>query len=134
MSDFNAKELVDVADLYRGLSQLAAVQRVVSGQIAHAVDGSRRSIADYSFALTEEVHELARELEWRPWRAPRVPDRARVVEEFADVLAFLGVMLATSAVALGVDSDELALAIAEEYARVTEKNYFKLQKYKGSGG
>lgn len=118
---------LSVNALADGLAQLVEVQRVVSGQLPGALSGTRQSVTDYSFALTEEVHELARELRWKPWAQRRAVNYQRVVEEWTDILAFVGVLLLNTAAAVEVDARQLVQDVANEYAVTSKKNYEKIR-------
>lgn len=111
-----------------GMEALANTQLIVSGPVKDGLSGSRTAIVDYSFALTEEVHEIARELSWRPWRTPKPPDVEKVTEEFADLLAFLGVMIVNAATACGMRPAEFAEMIAKQYGTVSVRNFNRFKE------
>lgn len=58
-------------------------------------------------ALSGEVHELAAELGWKPWKPSAEIDRAKVLDEFADVIAFFGSLAALVADATDASPEEM---------------------------
>lgn len=79
-----------------GLTALATVQSDVSAMVDGAlpIDGSVPpiNVLTYGYALIKEITELADELGWKPWKPRKPIDQSRVADEFADVLAFLGLI------------------------------------------
>jgi dimeric dUTPase (all-alpha-NTP-PPase superfamily) len=65
----------------------------------------------YFLALNVELMELLQELSWKPWKNTKQIDEARVADEFADVLAFLGIIVVYLD-SLGVPPSVLASAYA----------------------
>ena len=51
------------------------------------------ALRTYALALQVELAEFIQELNWKPWKKAKAPDYDRVMDEFADVLAFLGHIL-----------------------------------------
>ncbi len=95
-----------VPHIGRGLYELFSVQGYVSAirdtGTVRAIDDSGEppnpeTVAMYAFSLVKEVGELAQELGYKAWQpSPPVFDderKVRVADEFADVLAFVGVLL-----------------------------------------
>lgn len=84
-----------------GLDMLRCVQENVSGLVPGAVpDGppSKDALRTYALALVVEAAEFLQTLDWKPWKNPgkaeaSAPDRERTADEFADILAFLGVLI-----------------------------------------
>jgi NTP pyrophosphatase (non-canonical NTP hydrolase) len=111
----------DVADLADGLHVLLKVQRRVSSEVPGCIppEGQwpdRHALAEYSLALVDEVLELVRELPtYKRWklRTGEV-DVERIVDEFADVLAFVGIMLVYLKSGAGINVADLAEAYAEK--------------------
>lgn len=84
----------DVEKLADGLEVLLRVQLTVSPSLdGHALEPSRANKLLYGYALQHEVGELLDVLGWKPWKANKRPNRERVLDEFADVLAFLGLIV-----------------------------------------
>jgi NTP pyrophosphatase (non-canonical NTP hydrolase) len=101
--------------LAEALRHLAITQaeaaRTVEGEGYDAT--SPDAITRYSFAMIGEVFELAQELGWKVWRRqPEVTpaQRARVADEFADVLCFLGTLADATAARYGLSPEDLAKA------------------------
>lgn len=44
-------------------------------------------------ALFVELGELMQELNWKPWKAEKDLDPFRIADEFADIMAFLGLLM-----------------------------------------
>ena len=109
-------------DVYSGISMLAYVQSYVSQNVPGALDGSRETVVSYMFALDEELHEIARELQWRPWRDPKIPNPDRVIEETADSMAFIGILMVNLAKACGLSLDEFCRRVSVQYEKVSLKN------------
>lgn len=105
-----------------GLQALARVQSHVSSTVPGALDGSRQTITNYAYALSEEVHETVREIGWKPWKEEKAANTERVVEEMADILAFLGVLTVNLAKRCNLDPDEFAGMIAKQYEKTSNKN------------
>lgn len=98
------------AALYNGLRALANTQAVVSPLLDsnlgfRSPDEKTRT---YIFSIVHELLELADELGWKPWKAHDPPNRDRVGEEFADVLAFLGLLLNHIEEVAGLNQFQLA--------------------------
>lgn len=100
-----------MVELTRALSAMANVQTVLS----HAApDGGwhdkerAEALRTYGWALTEEIHELIREIGWKPWKDNKPPDPAAVLKEFGDVMAFFGVLTALTMEAIGVNAWDLS--------------------------
>ena len=83
----------NVTLLAEGLAVLAATQRKVGSVIPGWVEGDPNYIRTTFLALIVELSELLQELNWKPWKEPREIDLDKIVEEFADVLAFLGYII-----------------------------------------
>lgn len=80
----------------------------------------------YVLATIVELAEFVQLLPWKPWRnAVRVIDSEKLLDEFADVLAFIGVLV-TILGHLGYTPDDIANAyISKEFtniSRFAEKN------------
>lgn len=79
-------------------------------------------VAVYTLALQREAQELAEELGWKPWKKLPEINRERVLDEFADVLAFLGLIATYVASVTDATPEEIALA----YMRKSEVNVARL--------
>jgi hypothetical protein len=79
-----------------------------------------------AWALTEELHELLREVGWKPWKVTLPPDPTKVMYENADVLAFVGNILRYIVALPGASIQPHELA--EAFARVIQRN---VARYRG---
>jgi NTP pyrophosphatase (non-canonical NTP hydrolase) len=113
------KQKGEIAD---GLLALAEVQEFVSGHVpsANPVTGNVGSeqVLTYGFALLKEVTELMDELQWKSWKPRKAVDTARAADEFADILAFLGLYVHYMRRLAGLAPEDLAAA----YARKSQVN------------
>lgn len=105
-----------------GLIALAGVQTIVSGMVKDALptdtDVPPANVLTYGFAFIKEVIELMDELSWKPWKPRKPIDKVRVADEFADILAFLGLLIIYVMRLTGLTHDELAQA----YLRKSDVN------------
>lgn len=105
-----------------GLRALAGVQSVVSAQVKDALpvggDVPPTNILTYGYAFIKEVTELMDELGWKPWKPRKPIDVERVADEFADVLAFLGLLVLYVLRLTGLTTADLAAA----YMRKSDVN------------
>ncbi len=87
----------DVNRLENGLQVLARVQEQVSGMVgAIPIEGKLATpdqVRTYFLALIRECSELLEEFNWKPWKKERAVDHGRASAEFADILAFLGIII-----------------------------------------
>lgn len=121
-----SKFAVPAASVAVGLHGLAEVQAYVSSLADGALpeEGqppTPQQVRDTILALVDEILECMHELDWKPWKRKDSIDVAKVTEEFADVLAFLGLFVVLLK-HLGINPDDLALA----YAAKSEKNEQRL--------
>jgi len=108
-----------------GLRALSGVQTLVSGMVPDALPLNPddnyvppANVLTYGFAFIKEVTELMDELGWKPWKPRKPIDRARVADEFADILAFLGLLTIYVIRLAGLTPEELAMA----YMRKSDVN------------
>jgi len=85
-------------DLSTALTTLAVVQEIVSKPVLGCIppDGelpSKDAIRTYALALQIELSEFVQTLDWKPWKDKPEINKDRVIDEFADMLAFLGVII-----------------------------------------
>lgn len=109
----------DVQRLADGIAYLRDMQQLVSGQFGNeALTPSKDNVRSHFLALADEVFELLHEFSWKPWKSKDEPlNREAAIEEFADILAFLGVIINYMETLSGVTPDELALAYREKSAK-----------------
>jgi hypothetical protein len=110
------EEPEDIAYLKAGLVTLFNTQMTVSSLVDGCIPevgthASPDQLRTYFLALMVEMMELLQELSWKPWKNEKPVNSARVADEFADVLAFLGVLIIYLD-SLGVPPDMLAGAYA----------------------
>lgn len=102
----------NVGNLARGLRFLETVQSVTSAINPNCIPdlGSKPSadnIRTYALALFIELGEFIQEFDWKPWKEARGIDRGRITDEFADILAFLGIFLVYMS-RMGISMEDLA--------------------------
>lgn len=90
------QELVD--GLSNALALIALNQKTISTGDSECIpaDGhlpSKGAVRSYALALMVETAEFIQELDWKPWKNGKKVDRNRVADEFADILAFLGILI-----------------------------------------
>lgn len=122
------KEEKPLAD---GLRTLLAVQKVVSSAVPGAIydadnPPTKDALRTYSLAFIVEMAEWLQELDFKPWKngKPEVSLRSHpavVAEEFADMLAFLGILISYMD-NLGITPDDLARA----YVKKSEQNIVRI--------
>lgn len=87
-------------NLFRGLAVLMDTQAVVSAMASgNALPAagelpSKDQIRTYFLSIMVEEVELMNEFNWKPWKnGEKAINAEKVADEFADVLAFLGIIL-----------------------------------------
>lgn len=73
--------------------------------------------------MVAEVVELVTAMSWKPWKHAGPESKERILDELADVLAFLGNLVVYVAKETGCTADEIALA----YARKANVNVQRAQ-------
>lgn len=118
----------------RGLYHLSKVQENVSGLVEDfGEELTNDQVARAAFAMTGEVFELAQELGWKNWKdnPEMTPEhKAVVLEEYADVMAFFG--LITYYVMLRTKASPRELEVA--YWNKTKKNIARFLGESGEDG
>lgn len=72
------------------------------------------NVRTFGLALIQEINEFINELpRWKPWKREKEVDRERIADEFADILAFLG-MFISWADQLGISTQDLAEAFIKK--------------------
>lgn len=99
-------------ELYVGLKYLMEKQRPALDRLGH-YDTSPDTLARYGNALQIEVAEFVNELPWKVWKK-KDPDLDRVVDEFADVLHFLGTFVSLLDL-MGMTPETLATAFQTKW-------------------
>jgi hypothetical protein len=116
-----------------GLAKLREVQRLVSSKspdspipVLSGDTPTRDHIRSYFLATIVELVELMNELNWKPWTVGERPlNNDRIIDEFADVLAFLGVLVVFLD-SLGISVASLAIGYSEKTDRNLER-FFRQQ-------
>lgn len=135
MLDVNKKlvEALDIVELlktqgseqslFTGLEFLRSVQMRTSALVPGCIpDGNdlptQTQLQTYSLAMMVELAEFVQELPWKPWKKnPKPLDPERVADEFADILAFMGILIEYLD-RMGITPEDLARA----YNKKTEVN------------
>lgn len=117
----------NIADAFE---DIAVIQEHVSSLVPGAMSPSlsKDMIRTYFLAMIVEMGELLQTLDWKPWKDKKV-NVAETKEEFADVIAFLGVILVYLS-KMGVDPRDLAAA----YIKKVKKNYARFTDGNGEAG
>ncbi len=111
-----------------GLKLLKLTQEVVSSTLPNCIpelgeQPSPDQLRTYFLALNVELGELLQELNWKPWKEPREIDKPRVIDEFADVLAFMGILL--------VYLDRMGVSTSDLVAGYQKKTDINIQRLTG---
>lgn len=140
-------------NIERALDALINNQSIVSWLVDGAVPQStdkpnKDATRTYFLALIVELTELLQELDWKAWKDKKDVDKTKIAQEFADVLAFLGVILLQIR-ALGVSTEDLATAykvksqinierflgkFGKEYQQVSKADHVQLSLFSDNGG
>ena len=125
--DIIEKQEVTEYTLFQGLKVLFDMQNTVSGIRPESLDGSMATITQYLYALSEEIHELGRELPWKPWRTNhKAIDEQYVIKEFSDLLAFIGILMINIGKVVYNDPEILPRKLAEQYLKTSIDNIYRL--------
>ena len=112
--------------LAAGLNVLRALQRVSMSKLGH--DRADKEIYQiYGLALSIEVSEFVNELNWKPWKHTQ-PNKEAVLEEFVDVLHFIGTWTQLL-LHLGFNTADIATAFASKYNVNQERLDGKVEGY-----
>lgn len=125
----------DYLGIGNGLERLKEVQRVVAGMVPDFIgDGvTNEQITRTCFALSGEIFELAQELGWKTWKDNEEmtdEQREKIAEEFADVLAFLGILTHYVCERTELTTHQLQQA----YFKKVEKNILRFSGTSGETG
>lgn len=113
MSEFlETLKSVEPVSLENALYTLKTVQGVVSKPVEGCIpeEGefpTKDAIRTYALAMMVETAEFVQTLNWKPWKDKQVIDRYKVVDEFADILAFMGILVYYMEL-LGISQKQLA--------------------------
>lgn len=125
-------------DLANGLDALSKVQRLVSAPVPWAIPEAAQpptkdALRTYSLALMVEIAEWVQCIDWKTWKNDRVLAMPRnsddiVLDEFADILAFLGILVVYME-NWGMETEDIAAA----YVRKSEENVRRIERNLGNG-
>jgi hypothetical protein len=115
-------------DLSKGLYAIATIQKDVSSSVPGCIPEpgkfpDKQSVAAYTLAMIVETTEFLQTLPWKPWKTTTAIDRERVIDEFADILAFQGILVHYLN-CYGITCDDLA----EGYRK---KSIVNIQRFMG---
>lgn len=122
-------------DIANGLDALVKMQRLVSAPVPGAIPvgtqhPSKDAVRTYTLALMVEVAEWVQTLDYKAWHPGSVAElresKERVTDEWADVLAFIGILLVQME-QLGIETEDLA----EAYVRKSAVNIERITKHFG---
>ena len=109
-----------------GITALGEIHKATNKMVLH--DDHRLSevlerpdtLRTYVLALVGEAVEFIQEFDWKPWRHKnKVEDGAKILHEFADIIAFVGVLI-TLLEARGFTPEEITNAyIDKEHTNVS---------------
>lgn len=119
-------------DLESGISMLTNIQSIVSGMVPGCISHppTNRQVVEAAYAMIEEVHELVRLVGWKSWKEnPDVTPElvSKIVDEYADVLAFQGLLTHLIELRTGIQPDQLVRG----YVNKTIKN---MRRFAGESG
>jgi hypothetical protein len=118
----------DVEALTEGLETLRHIQGDVSLPVPGCIPAAgslptKEAVCEYTLAMIVEITELLQTTDWKPWKTKTVIDHDKVIDEFADVLAFQGILIYYLN-AMGISPEQLA----EGYRR---KSIINIQRFMG---
>lgn len=112
-------------DIERGLAALAQVHRNTNKLVMQEenclsdVLTKKDTVRTYVLALYVELGEFIQTLNWKPWRSKPQEPKERILDEFADIIAFVGVLI-TILNALGYSPEDLTDAYRKkEYTNIS---------------
>ena len=125
--DYYEKNDIVWEEIEDGLNALYAVQSIVSSVHPASLDGSLETTLQYMFALEEEIHELARALQWKPWKDYQFePDNTLILKEFSDILAFIGILMVNIGKRTTLNPDDFPGLLAQKYRMTSMENVQRL--------
>jgi dimeric dUTPase (all-alpha-NTP-PPase superfamily) len=111
-----------------GLRAWLRIQELVEEVgMPEALEPTGENIRTYMLALLEEVHEFGREINWRPWHEGRPIAVHPALKEYADMMAFMGLLGVYLMKLTGVTPD----LIADAYRQVSIDNMTLLKTKRG---
>lgn len=116
----------DIETIAQGLSTWMGIQQFVS---EHKKPIDVDDIATHTMALIVELSEMLQETNWKYWKPDGDISLAKIAEEFADVMAFIGILLVTLD-KLGIPPHMLAEYYAQKSLINIERFTGKVEGYK----
>lgn len=109
-------------NLFHGLDLLKSIQAITSDLTPNCIpqigdEPTKDQIRTYALAMMIEMGEFVQELNWKPWKKDKPLNEERIIDEFADILAFMGILLVYLD-RLGISMQDLA----EGYIKKTNVN------------
>lgn len=129
-SRLNPEEVIQnrVPTIADGLRAWFRVQELVEQVgMPEALEPTQDNMKTYMLALLEEVHEFGREMNWRPWHSSRPVEEEKAIKEYADMMAFMGLLGFYLMAVTGATPDDIAKA----YGRVSIDNMTLLKTKRG---
>lgn len=84
-----------IDNITAALYDLGSIQSRVSSVVPGCITGgtpTKDQIRTYGLAMMIEMAEFIQTLDWKPWKQKTI-DRPVVIDEFADILAFMGIII-----------------------------------------
>lgn len=114
------------ADLSNGLRELmewqTEISRAMGGTLNINGGPTPENVRTYALALIAEITELTEAMTGKPWK-PGEESSDRILDEFADVLAFVGIL----AKFVSVKTGKGPLTIAKAYLQKTNRNFKRMK-------
>lgn len=102
--------------IFRGFHALSQIHQATADLVEHEGEsllsqlGTPDVLRTYVLALIVEAGEFIQTLDWKPWRKnDRVTDMDKTVDELADIIAFVGMIILVLN-SMGVSTDEISAA------------------------
>lgn len=114
------------ADLADGFIALKHFQGFVSN---HNGPIDKNNLPTYVMAMMVEWAEFLQETNWKPWKPEKPVDRERLADEFADTLAFLGVIMIMLD-QMGIDADDIVDAYIKKSAENIRRFIGEVPEYR----
>lgn len=119
-------EEIDWDLIGKGLDEIMRAQALIGSRVPGCIPGAigtpaevtGEMVSTYAFALCDEVHELAKELQWKSWKPRRPVDNKQTLGELADVIHLFAVMMIYVRATTKAGGHEIAL----RYHRKAEEN------------
>jgi hypothetical protein len=88
----------DIEALTEGLETLRHTQGDVSLPVPGCIPAggelpTKEAVCTYTLAMIVEITEFIQTLDWKPWKKKSKIEREKVIDEFADILAFQGILI-----------------------------------------